>query len=660
LLAREERINGRDIVEASEGPLARAEKRLVLGQLRLLGELVRTGPGFAPAAVRVAATALGHHRVDVQLETMRFLATHGDRATLAQLDLTSLSPVLRAAMGGRLPGPARERPPSVERCAQRVRDLPVAVRRRYGLDLALAAVQAGRFPHVPPTPPGHGRPVPPPVADDPVELARHLARAMETDVDPVIVQRLIAAAVRTAAVPLAHRAAAWAPYREAADRVRAAVPFQHRPHARRLVAELAGCWADGGELVDRWHDPSSPHQPLRSGSGRPTPRRLGEVLPVLVVEAARLMSRRPGTQLVSEPTDAGGTVDPGVLLTRLAGVDELHPHVDLELAALRLPRGLGPEYWEDAAGRNRFAGGWLRTYYLGQVEPPLRALVGTPVFRMGTRLGDGPRRAALAVARPGTRAPGVWWAVSDLDGIFEFRPHRFGPERDPAADATIAFWPSFAPWHPELIAAHLLLPLTTAQQRGAPAVPAAAAALDAPTGELGPIGHLALVQALQAARAPTRLAAAGTWRAAALDGRLDPGRAVAALVLLQDGGLLRLARVVAALRPAVDEPVVGYRTLQVLTAAAGPLFEARTPQLHLLLGLAEQLAARFGIDPALEEVRRAADPRKNLARHRAALPAAGPELEPAALAALAAALDRVEATEVDLPDVDWVGAGAAG
>jgi len=657
LLAQAGKLPGREVLAASHAVLARPERRVVRGQLRLLTEVVRSGPGIAPAAVRVVAAVLDDPHPDVQIEALRFVTDYGDPATLAalweQLDLARRSPALRAAASAlsAAPGSAlrSSRPPAVERCAARVDALPVDVRRRFGLDLALAAVQAGRFPHVPPAPAAMGAPLSPVAADDPVEVAMLLARAMATDADPVLLQQVLAAAVRSAGLPVDARAAAWAPHRDLAMAVRASVPFQHRITPRRLLAELGECWSRGAELPARWLDPNArPGEPVLGD--RRGPRRLADVLPGQVVECSQLLARsttgRPGRPLLAEPTHASGAIDPEALLERLALIEpspDGYP-LDLELAALRLPRGLPRAFWEEAARRNQPVAHELRGHYAAQVEPPLRAGVGVPAHRLGFRLGEGPHRAALASARPGHRPPGIWWALTDLDDVFATRPHRWGPDGVGTVDAAAPHWPYLAPWHPELVAAHLLLPLAMAQLPGGIAAPGAAAAIDAPAGGLlGPVGHLALVQALQGVRAATRLAAAGTWRTAVLDGRLDPGPAVAAMLLLHGGGLLRPARIVGALRPVVADPVVGYCTLQVLTAAMAPLHAERAPQLHLLLGLAEELATRFGADPAFEEVRRAADPVRRPGRHRTNLPPVGPERRPAALTALDRALTRFEA-----------------
>jgi len=409
-----------------------------------------------------------------------------------------------------------------------------------------------------------------------------------------------------------------------------------------LLAELGECWSRGSQLPARWLEPD----PRTGAPALGGPRRLADVLAGQVVECTELLVRAPGRPLLAEPTHASGAVDPDALLERLAHLPASpadRPR-DLELAALRLPRGLPGGFWEEAARRNAVAARELETRYAAQVEPPLRAGVGVPAHRLGFRLGDGPRRAALASARPGHRPPGIWWALTDLDDVFSARPHRWGPDGVGTVDVSAPHWPYLAPWHPELVAAHLLLPLAMAQQPGGIAAPGAAAAIDAPAGGLlGPVGHLALVQGLQGVRAATRLAAAGTWRTAVLDGRLDPGPAVAAMLLLHSGGLLRPARIVGALRPIARDPVVGYCTLQVLNAAVAPLFDQRAPQLYLLLGFAEELATRFGADPAFEEVRHAADPRRLPGRHRTNLPAVGPERRVAALTALDRALSRFEA-----------------
>lgn len=648
LLVRARRVDPQALLDASASPLARPEKKLVLTQLRMLDHLATTDPAMAPAVAGQARLALDHERADVQDAALKVIGKHADPQALASLDVQAVSPALSATVAGiglTLPGAAGATAAGttaadVDRCAALVERLPAQLRERWELDQALAAARAGSFPRLAPPPATFGTVVPP-LEDDPAELARLFGELMERDSDPVLVQQALAAAVRTSSLPLAERAALWAPYRRRADRL--PMPFYHnRVPPQSWIGGVANCWADGRRLTHLWYDADNR---VQTTSEQRAPQSLVEIFQTQAVECTRLMARTPGAVLVAEPTHASGAIDPAILLDRVRRLRSNHPWIDLELAALRLPRGLDAEYWNEVCARNEHAGRSLRGYYDRQQLPPLMPAVGLPDHPTWT-VGRS-RPVALAETPGEERDPGIWWALTDLDAMFEYRPHRYDSHGLSTYDAFAWDWTSIAPWHHELIAAHLLIPLSRALMPGNNAAPRSPLALDSATGTLGPVGHLALVLALQGASATTRTPAADTWLAAAGDGRLQPGLVADAMLLLHEGGLLQLNRIIDAIRPTVAEPAAGYRTLEALTSAAPGLLAGKARHLHLLFELAAELAARFGCDCVPSTLRAGGETRSTSAlavarRRLAQITSDAPERPAAAVAAIEAWISRLE------------------
>ena len=191
-------------------------------------------------------------------------------------------------------------------------------------------------------------------------------------------------------------------------------------------------------------------------------------------------------------------------------------------------------------------------------------------------------------------------------------------------DQQAAMWSMIAPWHHELLSAHVLMPLARVLQAGNSAAPSAATVIDSPTGSFGPIAHLALVVALQAGAAETRTVAAEVWLATAGDGRLQPSRLAEALVLLARGNVLKLGRLLKTVRPSTYEPATGYRTLQVLVAALPELLPIQPPELVEAIDLLAELAGRYGTELIPDELRRLAASRSGSALATAARRVARP------------------------------------
>jgi hypothetical protein len=108
------------------------------------------------------------------------------------------------------------------------------------------------------------------------------------------------------------------------------------------------------------------------------------------------------------------------------------------------------------------------------------------------------------------------------------------------------------------------------------------------------VGHLALTTGLASAEADTRIAAAGVWAQASLDGRLDPQLAADAIVTGTRGKAFKVNRIADGLQHAATQPIGAYRAVETIGLCGPALVEAGEPNLHLLLGLAANLAAAVG------------------------------------------------------------------
>jgi hypothetical protein len=621
LLVRTGRLDPCALLHASTAPLGRDEKGLVLAQLRMLDLAGANHPELRAEVVERARVALQHPRTDVQDAALKLIRRHGTIAELSDDDRAALSPALASAAG--IAPDASGADARLDGCAVRVATLPAAVRERWALDAAVADARAGRFPSLAPPPPTMGEPLGP-LTDDPVEFAAVLGELCEREADPLQWQQVLAAAVRTATLPPATRAAAWRPYARARRR---SLPFNHyMPHPQELAQMLGAAW---GEQRRRGRTNERVVRPV-------------DVATFITVDCAALIHDRPGTRLLSEPTHTTAAIDPETLLSRLHGVPHDHPELDVELAALRLPRGLDEAFWQDAEERDRATATRLRRHYRRQVPPAL--VVSTDVGRDEwgrpfARVEVDTDRSCAPVALDDP-ASGVWDALLDVQRRRVARTHFRG-----YSDTWVHGWNAIAPWHCDLIAAHLLPILRHGIDNDNTSNPAprSAAELDAPTGTLGPVGHVGLVLALQGGTATTRTPAADVWFAVASDGRLDPTLAGEAITLLHRGGQLKLNRVIESVAPTVAKPVVAARTLLALTSAAPKLVDAKARHLHLLFELAADLAARVGTTgvPAslLSDMPGGSSALQVARRRLAAAQSSGPEGPNAAAGELEALLD---------------------
>lgn len=531
--------------------------------------------------------------------------------------------VLEAGLIRQPPGPYRLAEPATGRIAEQLErlvtlELAELLPDRVELAAVRTAARQGRVPDVAELSPMLSVPLPPPITD-PDELVELFADLIEADGNPVLVQRVLAGAVRTAGLPARVRADRMAPL---LDRAWArSVP--HADTAGRhpswsYLAALAFGWGIGtGWRLDYRH-----FEPRGAGTGEwisspdyLPPSRLSGVFGLQVAECTRLISTGRGQQLLAEPTHLCGGVEPEAMLRRLHELPDgpdgwlsRSAPLDLELAALRLPRDLDQDFWRAARKASRPVAELLRQHYAEQRQPVLRPVIGVP---SGTYLYQRDRGRPIALAGisdpvPQPGRPGIWSVLTNLQdplGRFEQLMGTFGFFE---YDQQAAMWSMIAPWHHELLSAHVLMPLARLLQAGNSAAPSAATVIDSPTGSFGPIAHLALVVALQAGAAETRAVAAETWLATAGDGRLQPGRLAAALVLLARGNVLKLGRLLETVRPSTYEPATGYRTLQVLAAALPELLPIQPPELLEAIELLAELAGRYGTELIPDELRRLA------------------------------------------------------
>ena len=233
LLVRAERLDPRALLQASAAPIGRDEKGIVLAQLRMLDLVATKHSEFRAQVVQTARVALQHARTDVQDAALKLIRRHGTMAALSDDDRVALSPALASAAGFTSdPSAPDER---VDQCAARVASLPVAVRERWTLDVAVADARTGQFPALPPPPSTMGEPVVP-VTDDPVEFAALLGELCEREADPVQWQQALAAAVRTATISGSNARRRLGPARQRAAAVTPVQQLHAPPAGTRAVA----------------------------------------------------------------------------------------------------------------------------------------------------------------------------------------------------------------------------------------------------------------------------------------------------------------------------------------------------------------------------------------------------------------------------------------
>jgi Family of unknown function (DUF6493) len=547
---------------AASGPaLLFPQKSVATAHLRLIGTLAASRPAIRDAALVTAAQAFGHQREDVQAAALKLLGKHGPSADLAA-SLTS--------------------PTSKDTLVARV-----------------------------------------PVVEDGAGVVLLLGRLMEDATDAVAVEQALAGAVRFAGMPLAKRIRLAVPVLKRARQVAADDPFEpFSGYAVRTdVARLALAWGTG--VLPPAPEEGRPRGDyLEDGT---TPRgTIAGIMSARIRAACELIIEgRPGL-LLAEPEYADGSIGHQTLLERVAqlavarGVPAL---ADLEAALLRLAPGAGEEFWADwawAAGDADLAEQARRAYdeASGATEfgivalgPSLPSVLARPHTPDG-ELRDGPQPGAASRS---------WRMLTHLPATGDEQFLRnLGWASGARLEEVVAAWPLLCPGQPELIAAHLLGPISSGLESGRPAARVALAGIALPGRPFGQVGHLAMVAGLASGDASTRIAAAEVWTRASADRRLDPDLAASAMAEGIRGHAFRRARLADGLEHAAKDSVAtrnvaaaALATVDALLArpavpAAEPAVPtvvpvavstpaARTPTgLHLLLEVAARAVAAPG------------------------------------------------------------------
>jgi hypothetical protein len=508
-------------------------------------------------ALATAAQAFAHQREDVQAAALKLIAKHdvpqdaNARATVIEL-ACALSPVLQpdAKALGILPA---AQAPVASVTSPALAAPPVA-----------RAAPAERVAGV-------------------VELVLLLAQLMEDASDALVVERALAGAVRLAALPLAERAEVARPLFKRARKQ--ALDDSDGPFSGHAIR------ADVGWLTLTWGTGELPpastmeHQGWHpEGHDTPWPSRrpkiLSGILSARIGEACTLIAAGRALPLLAEPEFADGTISPGELGARQARWTsaELTPcRYDLEAARLRAAPGADEEL---------------------ALEPFVvvpRAGSGAPTRRRKRFAGGSSRvRARLARIPESAAAPNCWALLTHLAHSRDDRQFAVG-RMGVRLDEMIAAWHLLCPHDPELIAAHLLSPLSDGLGPGRNAAVTAVRGLASLTGAFGKIGHLALVTGLSGASAEVRIAAADAWTQIAGEERLDPALAAGAIELGVTGGPLQLSRIADGLGYAALDPVAAAGVAQACLTATGTLLPAKPAGLHLLLELAARASTMSGM-----------------------------------------------------------------
>ncbi|MFI8086526.1 hypothetical protein ACIF6L_37755 [Kitasatospora sp. NPDC086009] len=479
-----ERLPAELFVELTGAVLARPEKGLATVQLGRVDAALRRDPAGADGLLPAVAVAFTHPLAAVQEQALRLVARH----------LSHAAP----AVAGAVRAAAADLGPALRPDAHRLLEIPAPpAEPQSGAPVAAVRVACAELPAAP---------------AGPLDTAERLSALMADRVpDPgefeVVLAALVAehhrdaAALRAALAPLAARRAA-------------------NPGRFPFIREVGGAL---GVLLDVLTGrPQAPRASLAVLLGMPAfMRTLGVVTAVRVHEAACSAVEAPVPLLLATPTAGDGTIDPAVLLDRLAAYRAAGARpspADLAQALLRVAPPALPAVRAAAAG--------LGCELPPDVAPPAPRRFHTQTANMPERL-DGVGRAPAPVVRIAPCAPEAAPAPEGVTGLLHAVPDPTEYARfvdvpsTPAIELVQFAW--VAPWHPETVAAH--------------GVPGAVFRVDAPgprepnpllprlaevPGEFGPVCHLLLAYGLTASRADNRTAALDFLLAAGAQGRLRP------------------------------------------------------------------------------------------------------------------------------------------
>ncbi|MCM1969742.1 DUF6493 family protein [Streptomyces sp. G1] len=499
------------LAEMSAAVLFRPEKKLVRAQLVLIGKELRRDPTAAPELLPVLGEAFGHPDTDIQERALKLTALH----------LTD-DPALRAEL------------------AEQARSLSPAHRARavelLGQEAAAPVEETAPYREI----------LPPPPAEVP------LAPAPGTVAETV---ELVAAVINSRTVTVEEFERALDGLVRHAHRDRSALAEALRPaladqwwldpaRSRRYGGELAGLAHVAAAVLDA-HQTGEQPEALVSWRSDCHHTAFAVARHARLVEAARHIRTRPLPFLLATPTGQTGTLDPRVLVERLAayrGLGEQPAPVDLAQALLRVRRA--PAALPAAAALGTPEGDRLAAW-LGEAGEPA-ALTRRTASAVPYAYGETPAHLVLDTAERTTLLREFPAAFHELAQARKATDRCWDGGED--ADALlIAAWPEdretlAAWWLPEVTAC------AVHEGRGGLAALPELAAAGGPAA--GPALHLAVATGLGARHPEDRLRAVDALLTLAAREELDAGRLGSDLGELLNLGTVKPNRLADSLRTA--------------------------------------------------------------------------------------------------------------
>jgi hypothetical protein len=544
------------LLSASTAALTFPQKSVASAQLALVGKVAATHPGLRDEVLVTAGAALGHQREDIQAAALALIAKLGGVPEEASA---------RAAVAAQAAGISPALAP----------------------DAAALGLVVEAIPPAPAVPVESAPAVSVPV-EDPAELVQLLALLMEDATDALAVERALAGAVRLAALPLASRAAFAAPLLKRARQVADDDPYGTFSgfSIRSSMAFLTLAWGTG--VLPPLRD--------RVVSWQPQSPRIIRILGSRIGEACSLIADGHAGELLAGPELADGAISPETLLARLAQWTRRAPcQFDLEQALLRLAPGADEAFW------GRFGGG--DAVQARRVHEESRTAFDFDVVAVGPYMPYVFARRTTPVTAPASRC---WDLLTDLPAteqeLAEQSLRWLGGNQ---VDEIVAAWPLLCPNNPELVAAHLLMPLSDGIDTPRSAALTALRGIAAPGRPFGRVGHLAMVTGLASSEPAIRIGGGEVWARTALDGRLRPDLAALAMAEGVTGLAFKLTRLADGLERAAMDPISSTRVAEAAMATAAALLRTspKPPnRLHLLLEVAARVAAAVGVPPLPAEI----------------------------------------------------------
>ncbi len=532
-------LDAETFTELCERVLLRPEKKLVRAQLADLDRAARRDPARAARLVVDAATAFQHPDPALQERALDVIARHLPAAGAAVL------PELRAAAEWLSPAFAA---------------------RAVELFGAAQETAAGGFSEVLPAVP-EPRPVPGPAATA-AEVAQEVAAVVAGDQDVAAFERALDGLVRHARGDRAALARALKP----ATRRKPAEDYDCRPAD---LYDVAMAVRDEKPREFAFHVDA-----VRAGHFS----RAGAMLAARMSEAIDIIESGPQPFLVAVPTLATGALDAGVLVERLASLEEagVEPApVDLAQALLRVAPGAAADVAR-AAGELRSAAGQRLARWLGDGGLPHQDSEPKDWYRSSS---------SWEPARPGTVLDPWFPAVAAaLVGPFG----REGMLIEPPAP----FWVAQLPHHrDETMARDYTRDIHSNWRRRTRVLPFVAEA----DGPAGYAVHLALARGL-AHGTQVDDATVDALLVLAARGQLNAGLLGRQLETLLRAGMLHANRVAASLRAAAETGAYGTVWAVVEAALPGLLRETPHRDAAVFLSLALECVSRCGAKGEIAEV----------------------------------------------------------